>query len=267
LRYTARIANGKLSGLVASDEWVEALETCATQTGAPDLERCEILGVELLIKRSKLHGKSARRHGLRSLFGFPAPRLAEFQNLTWLRERLFLAPRPLFAGVVSRAGVPQFQYLATEYLHGATTLHEHLVEETEHEQVLATLAREVARMHALGFVHRDLYPRNLLVRAETVTFVDAWRGGAGPGLRGPEYDLACLMLYGSEWLERQEQSRFFADYFAERVIQERAVSDPAKFALAVEGNRTRLRNRLVKRPHERRGRELPSADWQVPFDR
>lgn len=267
MKHNAQVASGMLAGLVAAKEWIEPLTLCAEQLDAPAMEQRELLGKQIVIKRSHLRGKSSLRHGIRGALGFNAPRLAEFQNLNWLRKRLFLAPEPVFAGVVSRGGLPRFQFLATELLPECRNLREFLEQVADHRAALASLAREVARMHALGFVHRDLYPRNLLVHGTDIAFVDAWRGGPGLGWRGPDYDLACLMLYGSEWLTRAEQERFFADYLRERTTQDRAVKEPGRFAAAVEANRARLRSRLEKRPHERRGLELPVADWRVPLPR
>ena len=265
MKHTARIAGGKLEALVDSEKWIPELERSATETSGPELETRDLDGVRVVLKRSHLRGSAARRHGLRRIVGLRAPRLAEFENLTWLRARLFHAPKPLFAGVVSKFGVPSFQLLATEFMPQCRTLVEWLAEETQRETVLATLAREIARMHSLGFVHRDLYPRNVLVREANVAFLDAWRGGPEFNWRGPYYDLACLMLYGADWFTSAEQERFFSDYFRERAVQDRAVKIPARFAALIEINRKVLRDRLAKRPHERRDRELPSADWRVPF--
>lgn len=265
MKHSATLSEGTLSGLVHSREWIESLESQASQADAPEIERCELRGVQLVIKRGRLRGKAARRHALRRAIGLGLPRLREFENLAWLRKRLFQAPRPVFAGVVSRRGVPHFQFLATEYLGESRSLDKFLTEERDRSEILLVLARETARMHSLGFVHRDLYPRNLLVRGSTIAFLDAWRGGPGFGWRGPDHDLACLMLYGSEWLTQAEQERFFQDYFAQREVQDRAVTDRKRFAAAIENNRARLLARLEKRPHERRGRELPSRGWRVPL--
>lgn len=265
MKHTARVASGTLTGLVAGAEWIPELTRCAEQPGPAAIEICEFQKTRFVLKRSALRGSAARRHAVRGLFGLKAPRLAEFQNLAWLRTRLFHAPRPLFAGVVTKFGLPGVQFLATEFLPESKTLGEFLAEAAPRGAVLATLAREVARLHSLGFVHRDLYPRNLLVRGTSIAFLDAWRGGAGIHSRGPTYDLACLMLYGADWLTQSEQERFFSDYLRERAGQDRPVSAPQQFAARIERDRARLRERLARRPHERRGRELPSAQWRVPL--
>ena len=112
--------------------------------------------------------------------------------------------------------------------------------------MLDELADEVARMHALHFVHRDLYPRNLLVRgpdrARRIVFLDAWRGGARLQLRGPAYDLGCLFLHLPEWLSVERQQRLFERYLAQRAIQGKpAEAAPLRRALIRERATQRAR--------------------------
>lgn len=130
--------------------------------------------------------------------------------------------------------------------------------------VLDELACEVARFHALRFVHHDLYPRNILVARNAphsrVYFIDAWAGGPTPQLRGAAYDLACLMLDAPRTLTAREVERFFELYCAERAGQERPV-DRAGLVLRARRERRHLVERLRARPEERRGRELPDLDW------
>ncbi len=265
MKHTAQLECGTLNGIVASEKWKSVLEQYAVEPTGSELEQRELLGQQLLLKRSDLRGKAAYRHALRRMVGLAPPRLAEYRNLTWLRERLFLAPRPVFAGVLMRNGVPRTQWLATEFMPDCRTLADFLRDATERDGVLLTLARETARMHALGFVHRDFYPRNLLVQGTRIAIVDAWRGGPGFGWRGPSYDLACLMLHGSDWFTRAEQARFFHSYFEARTEQDRPVAHPRRFAAAIEGQRARLLERLVRRPHERRGLATPAPEWRVPL--
>jgi hypothetical protein len=175
------------------------------------------------LKGSALRARPAMRHALRHLAGLELPRLREFANLEWLRFHGFLAARPLLAGVSWRAGLPRYQFLLTELVREVPTLSElFLAPGTERglrSALLATLARDVARLHGLGFAHRDLFPRNLLAiqspDGPRCAFLDAWRGGPGPGLRGPEHDLGCLFLDGAQLFEPQEQRAFLDVYRAE----------------------------------------------------
>jgi len=216
--------------------------------------------VQAYLKYGPLQLRPALRHASRALVpGIEIPRLQEFANLAWLRSHGFGAPRPLVAGVLRRLGLPRFQFLATQAIPTARTLAEALARDARAERTvsLELLAREVARLHELGFVHRDLFARNVLVtdesRARTgagaalrLHFLDAWRGGPQRGLRGPAYDLACILSDG-EWLFSPEERRRFERCYA----SERALDDPDAGALRRSTGRTLAR--LVRRL-SRRGR-------------
>lgn len=228
------------------------------------------------LKASPLRGRARVRHALRmGLLRRAAPRVAELRNLTWLRAHGFGAPRPLAAGVFLRGGAPTWQFLLTEDVAGAVTLRDLLTGEgpddaTETEALRARsldrLADELGRLHRLGFVHRDLFARNLLVRAPSsgghfkVLFLDAWRGGPPPQLRPPSFDLACFLLHGAALLDEAEQRRFL-----ERYLRARGAADLDREALAadVRAQRMRLARRVVRRgEHPELG--PPPADWTWP---
>lgn len=156
------------------------------------------------------------RHALRSgLLRFDLPRRAEHKNLEWLRAHGFRAPRPVVSGAWWSGPRPRYQYLLTERVHDAVPLTEALAARSAAErlELVADLGRRVAALHGLGFVHRDLYPRNLLVAGEAEpewVFLDAWRGGARFQLRGRRWDLACFT--GDPALTDDERRRFLAGY-------------------------------------------------------
>jgi tRNA A-37 threonylcarbamoyl transferase component Bud32 len=240
-------------------------------------ERVELdLGAEgtvvAWLKADRLRGGARLRHGLRARLGLRAvPRLSEHRNLAWLREHGLGAPRPLASGTLIVRGLPTVQWLATELVPDARTLRAFLEAEaapSARAPVLDELARDTGRMHALGFVHRDLYPRNVLVRGPhegaRVVFLDAWAGGPGPGLRGPAYDLGALMLSGAALLTDDEQRAFLARYLSERAARGRPVADVPRVLAHVARERRRLAERLACRPHERRGRPPPPLDWRPP---
>ena len=227
-------------------------------------------GRRVWLKGGPLPARARWRHAARGwLLARPVPRVNELTNLAWLRERLFLAPEPLLAGVVRRGG-PRFQFLVTAELPGCVTLRGFLESDPsagERAGVLDELARELARMHAIHFVHRDLFPRNVLVgprEAPTrVAFLDAWAGGPAPGRRGPAYDLACLMLRGCELLDAREQRRLLSLYVGERAAQGKPVA--ARRLLArVRRERRALAARLVRQPARQRGLGPAPADWEPP---
>jgi len=214
------------------------------------------------LKAAPLAGKAALRHGLRErVLRRPAPRLGERANLLWLRAHGFRAPRPLAAAAFRRGLRTVYQLLWTEWIAGAPTLARVLDGAAAEGREppgdwVAPLARDVARLHALGFVHRDLYPRNLLVlrggAEPAVAFLDAWRGGARRQLRGPSYDLACLMLDGASRLPVGLQRELFAAYFAERARRGRA-ADPRRTLARAARERARLARRSLH--------AAPPAEW------
>ncbi|HVS10743.1 MAG TPA: lipopolysaccharide kinase InaA family protein, partial [Planctomycetota bacterium] len=183
-------------------------------------------GMDAWLKASPLRGSASLRYSLRRmLLRLDAPREREYANLEWLRREGFQAPQPLAAGTLARGGRIVWQFLLLERLENARPLVDCLpgAAPAERAELLAELAREVARLHALRFIHHDLHLRNVLVGAAPVAsdarrlwFVDAWRGGPGHGLRGPAYDLACLMLHGEGLLSPLERERWIERYLEQR---------------------------------------------------
>lgn len=230
----------------------------------------ELAGRRAFVKASRLTGRARLRWTLAAwCLRAPMPREREHANLLWLRTRLFLAPEPLASVVGWRAGAPCFQMLATRAVDGAKTLERHLREAgaTQHAQLLADSADEIARMHALHFVHRDLYPRNVLVRSADsggrIWFLDCWKGGERLQARGPEYDLACFLLRAPEWIGAEAQRAFLDRYLEQRAVQGSPVAERARFTARIEHERAALVTRLLRRPHETRGDGAPIADWRV----
>lgn len=234
--------------------------------GGGGLERRAFAGFDAWFKRSDLAGKSRLRWAAKRAFGAKLPRVAEYYNLSWLTERLFETPLPLAAGEFLEGGLPVRQFLVTQHVPDAPELGAFLADRGRDGRaaVLDELAREVARMHALGFVHHDLYTRNILVRpAEAprrLVFLDAWAGGPPPQWRGAAYDLAALCLYGDTELEPDEFARFVERYVEERARQARPV-DRVRLVDRMRRERRALVARLRKRPAEQRGRALPGVGW------
>lgn len=219
-------------------------------------------------KGGPLATRPAIRHAIRArLLRVPPPRLAEYFQLSWMTERHFRCALPLAGAVLWRGGLPRYQFLATRAVPGARSMDSFLREPSDDRAaVLEELARETARLHALRFVHRDLYPRNLLVAPEEagrrVVFLDAWRGGERVQTRGAAHDLGCFFLSAADTLSRDEQRRFWADYVDERAAQGRPVR--AGLARRVERARSRERAKLARDPARLRGRAMPSAGWTAP---
>jgi hypothetical protein len=268
------LPSGTLLVTGASEWFVGALgsaivhaESEATVLG----RRFSALERDVWIKGDHLPGKARVRHSLRRMLGLRAPREREFANLAWLRARLFRAPEPLAAGVLVRGGLVRYQFLCTLALGAHRTLDVALQEAAPGQRAawLAELAREVARMHALHFVHRDLFWRNVLVSSEpapahgdprALNFVDCWRGGHPLPRRAADYDIACLMLEGASALSLDEQRAFFALYGAEREHQGSPV-DVARLLAAADRRRAELLARIAREPGRWRAAEPPAGSW------
>jgi len=237
----------------------------AARSGAKGHEVLRLCGRTVHLKYGPLAGGARWRYGLRAALGTPPPRLAEYGNLLWLRANGFGAPLPLAAGVERSGALPSFQFLATEEVAGTLTLRAFLEEAREvarRRSVFEMLGAEVARLHAAGFVHRDLFPRNLLVGTTgdrpTLSFLDAWRGGPGRAapLRGPTYDLACLLLYLPLLASEEEIALLCTCYFERRGgARERTLRSAAR-------QRRALVARLVARG--RTDPPIPPRDWNPP---
>ena len=267
----SREEEGRLRVIAPAVESGEAaIHLARARLSAPEprSEAIEFLGEPAWLKSDAFPPRAALRHALRGLLlRRPLPRVAEYGNLRWMRERLFQAAEPLAAGSVSRAGLPRRQFLITRRIADATTLRVFLERgEEDPAAVLGELAAETARLHALRFVHRDLFPRNLLVRGpeapRRVVFLDAWRGGARFQLRGAAYDLACFFLSAPDLLTQGAQRAFFERYLAQRAVQGRPARAGPLLA-AVVRERTALFEQLERAPHRRRGRPLPPRDWTL----
>jgi tRNA A-37 threonylcarbamoyl transferase component Bud32 len=249
-----------------ADALVEHALVCA---GAERIaaERMTIEGVDLYFKGTPFPRRARLRHALRSrVLRRPLPRLCEATNLGWLRAHDFGAPEPLAAGALWKGNLPRYQFLATRWEQDGEPLRGVLASASpaQRDALTTSLARDIARLHALRFVHRDLYPRNLLVGTVAgryrPIYLDAWRGGARAQLRGATWDLACLFLEGTSLWSLDEQAEFFANYVETRRAHGRAIS--ARRLLADVA-----RERVVLELRARRESRADLAPIDVPFDR
>jgi hypothetical protein len=237
----------------------------------------ELAGRPAWLKAEPIAGRACLRHALRAaLLRRPPPRLCEARNLAWLADHAFRVPRPLAAGVLSRRGLLVHQCLFTERLLGVEPLDRWLrasANRLKRDALLDELAREAARMHALGFVHRDLHARNVLVappeavrggalgEPRRLVFVDAWRGGLR-SLRGPAWDLGCLMLEGAVLFTPSEARTLLVRYFTERERLGRPASVERTLTAAARA-RSRMLRRIARQPGRWRQPEPPPAAFDL----
>ena len=271
-----RVACGE--GVLAGEDrgdWLERVAErvrAAASRGEVLSERVESGDDAVWLKGDHLPGAARVRHSLRRACGLAVPALNEFRNLEWLRKRLFRVPEPLAAAAWLRGPLVGYQVLVTRALVPHVSLDEALrsAEPAKRDAWLDELAREVARMHSLHFVHRDLFLRNVLVAVRTpasgdpraLRFVDCRRGGAALPWRGESYDLGCLMLEGAAELDANSQRRFFELYFAERDAQG-SPADSDSLLRGANAARAAWIERLARDPERLRGRAMPPRDWNA----
>lgn len=245
-------------------------------------------GLGAFVKGGPIRGNAARRHRIRgALLGLHAPAIQEFDNLAWLRTRLFQVPEPL-AALERRVGLgwkrakkPVAQLLITRAIDGARPFEDAwpMATPDERDALCAELGREVGRMHALGFLHADLYPRNVLVTApepsasprpgtRTLWFLDAWAGGppswSGVIRRPAEHDLGCWLADFVPGLEERHLRTLLDAYLHAREDNGRAVARTSRWLARVsEARRSELR-RWERQRYRLRGRRFPPAGFGVP---
>lgn len=272
-------ARGRLRGRAALPGLLDALQPEVRRLAVRPrsfAERIELAELgPVWFKGGPLSGRARLRHAVwQKLLRRGLPRTREFANLAWLRKHLFQAPEPLVAGWLETCGSASFQFLITAEVARARPLEEAWSElsPASRSELASELGRELARLHALGFVHRDLYVRNLLVAdpvaGRRLVFLDAWRSGRPLPGRGPAYDLACLTLQGEQLFEREELATFFRAYQAEGHAQgaPRASTEAAALEGRLLASRARLVRQIERDPARGRGR-TPSRDWKPPLER
>lgn len=92
--------------------------------------------------------------------------LREVENLRALRAAGLPVPQVVLHGVERRFGVPTRSLVVLRRLEGSMSLREVLKRTSAHERagLWEAVGRVVAAMHRIGFVHRDLTARNILVQ-------------------------------------------------------------------------------------------------------
>lgn len=234
-------------------------------------------GAATWLKAGPLSPSGARRHGRRALLGLPTPRQAELAHLVWLEARLFRVPRPRFAVAVLRRGRVLYQALATTLVAEAAPFEAANRDAAPHDRLALAeeLGRELGRMHALGFLHADLYPRNVLVAprehgdpaGRRLVWLDCWAGGPGHGDRGLARplarDLGTWFAWAVDAWSARERRACLAAYVAARRENGRAVVSLARLAAGLTRERRRELRRLERDPRRLRGARFPRAGYDV----
>ena len=256
-----------------AEGWLAELHQLGRDSG----EFRELGQLSVYAKGGPLGESAGKRHGraLRFLRREP-PRRREFTNLAWLRRQGFEAAEPLLAGYVQKGSRLLAQMLITvrvERAGGLRTLLEDGLRDPLRGPALEQLARTAGALHSRGFLHGDLYPRNLLHSgglgagdSVRIVLLDAWRGGPNKHpdvLKHAERDLGCLFLHGAQWLDAREQAEFF-DAYLDVLSAAGHNPDPDRLRSAVEAGRDREQQRFASDPRRRRDLPVTEPGWRLP---
>ncbi|MFT5051108.1 MAG: hypothetical protein ACI8QZ_002516 [Chlamydiales bacterium] len=208
--------------------------------------------------RLKARPSSRRSPSIRPLVRRPtpvgAPAIQEYIHLSWLIERHFQTVLPLAAGVFLRRHAPQFQYLLTRRERDTLPLNEALrsADQPERDLLRDELARELGRMHALGFRHGNLSACSLLVlpfaaqNRRRLVFLKP----CGQRARGPlEADVAQILAAGH--FDEDQGEGLMAAY----AVQRRAQGRP------IDGHTLRSRVTRARARIERLSKNTPTSAW------
>lgn len=162
---------------------------------------------------------------------------AEYDLLSEMRALGIPAVRPVAYGCRREAGFAAACFLVTEAVPGACNLttfasdvrdgRRHL-SAVQRRQMLEHLARAIARLHATGFAHGQLYWRNILVRTDAngdpeYFFLDPRpRRGARWVRRQRDWwldELTQVSASAQAFTTRGERVQFLEHYLAERRVQ------------------------------------------------
>ncbi|QDV06214.1 3-deoxy-D-manno-octulosonic-acid kinase [Planctomycetes bacterium Poly30] len=262
----------------------EVLSLCLSLDGRISGERRRIGPFSVFLKGGPFSTKGARRHQLRGiLLGASSPALAEFRAAAWLRERLFQAPEPL-AAVTVRRGIgprrwkrPHAQLFISSEISGATPFDRAWEEASSVRRLhlCQELGGELGRMHALHFLHADLYPRNVLVKPAAPTedarrvpgrdlwFIDSWAGGAtawrNGSLRRLKTDLGTWLADFEPGLSERFLKEFLHAYADARSDNGRPLSSWMRWLRSIEEARRAELRKLERQRYRLRGRPFPQA--------
>ncbi|MBL8800472.1 MAG: hypothetical protein JNN27_00630 [Planctomycetes bacterium] len=149
----------------------------------------------------------------------------EAENLAELAALGVPTPRALgWCGRDGWRGVRQPSALWMEAVEHTASLRDELARDGDaHRRWRDELARLVARLHAAGWRHRDLYLQHWLVGARGLVLIDVGRCEREPGMRERWFvkDLAALVLSCPANVPARSRLRFAARYFEQRGLNER----------------------------------------------
>jgi tRNA A-37 threonylcarbamoyl transferase component Bud32 len=135
------------------------------------------------------------------------------------------------------------------------------------------LGNEVGRMHALHFLHGDLYPRNVLVDpartgGRSLWFIDSWAGGPtawrNGSLRALETDFGTWLSEATPNLEGRYIETLLDAYLRSRSANGRPIVRFGRWLSSVQESRRRELRRLERQRYRLRGAAFPQAGLVLP---
>lgn len=175
-----------------------------------------------------------------------APEVNEFRVLAWMRQNQVPAVRPVAAAARTKGGRLVAHALLTEHVPAAVDLQRRLQDPADplrtaratRRRVGELIGRCLQRMHSFGYVHRDVFARNILVRLDEdgprIWFLDCRRGGPPSWRSGSWHDLATL---DADWKGRWPRSDRLATlraYLSEEDAAGPAIAHVAKMRTKVK---------------------------------
>lgn len=231
---------------------VDALLALGGAASEPSVVRTLDLPVEGTVGRFHLKrytydgwGRSRRLLGRGTLWGAP-PCVNEYRVLAWMRENQVPAVRPVAAASRVRRGRLVAHALLTEHVPDALDLQRRLSDPADplvtdrrlRRRTAELIGRCLQRMHSFGYVHRDVFARNVLVRIEEqgpkIWFLDCRRGGPPSWRSGGWHDLAMLDADWRGRLPRTDRLATLAAYLQEGEDPSAAVERIARLRAKVE---------------------------------
>lgn len=295
-RASGLIVRGQVTSSFVAEQ-PQLVSRCTELTTRVSGLRELIGGRAVYVKGGPLPRSAARRHRARGIFlGAPLPALAELQAARWLRERLFQTPEPLAAmeahsaaGLwvarvwdlsmgskrLGRARPPVAQLFVTAEVERALPLRESWPNEgdVQRDELCRELGREVGRMHALHFLHADLYPRNVLVDQDSTCgrrlwFLDSWAGGSTAWRRGSlrrvESDLGTWLSAFGPGLDTERLRTLLEAYLESRSQNGRPIERVRGWLESVAEARRQELRRLERQRYRLRGAPFPPAGIALP---
>lgn len=217
----------------------------------------------IYIKRYHYPGWRRRFRGmLRGTFLKASRARSEFRALSAMRRLGIQAVRPIAFGERRTFHFVKSCFLITEAVPDAMSLVTFIKTFADHVmtsharrakvEILTSLARQVRHMHEMGFVHRDLFWRNVLIRPLPderfeFYFLDA---SVGRRIRIAQrrqesivHDIAAMGVLAPEFCSKSDQLRFLLEYLA----TDRLTPEDRRWLRRVQSRQDKFRDSELQR--------------------